>query len=192
MTRPMSARTDAVQRADEQALIARVADGDRDAFAPLYRVFAPRVRAFLVRVVRRHALLDEVVDDTLLAVWRKARSYSGECSLSTWIFAIAYRKALKANARDRNAACAASFAHDERGCAGPELELQRYEAERRVAAALRRLSKVQHATLRLVYFQGYACREAAGILCCPVDTVKTRMFHARRRMRALLAADLGG
>ena len=84
----------AAQR-DEVALVGRVASGDGDAFEALYRCFYPRLRRFLERMTRRPQLVEEILNDTMLVVWRKAHTYNLRSKVSTWIFAIAFRKALK-------------------------------------------------------------------------------------------------
>ena len=74
----------------------RVSGGDRHAFDELYRLYRTRLERFLGNLVRHPQLVEEVLDDTLLVVWERAAGFKGESKLSTWIFAIAYRKAMKA------------------------------------------------------------------------------------------------
>jgi DNA-directed RNA polymerase specialized sigma24 family protein len=88
-------RSDAAA-ADEVLLLQRIAAGDRLAFETLYRGYFPRLTRFLQRMMRRHQAVEEVLNDVMLVVWRKAATFSGHSKVSTWIFAIAYRKALKA------------------------------------------------------------------------------------------------
>src|SRR5471030_668624 len=80
---------------EELRLIGRIAAGDRLAFEALYRCYFPRLSRFLGRMSRSAPLVEEAVNDTMLVVWQKAASFDGSCKLSTWIFAIAYRKGLK-------------------------------------------------------------------------------------------------
>jgi RNA polymerase sigma-70 factor (ECF subfamily) len=166
-------------------LIGRVAGRDHTAFEQLYRRYAPRLRAFLRGTLPRPGVIDEVIDDTMLVVWRKAHVYDGSAKLSTWIFGIAQRKALKALHRTRQLA-GALVANGEMNSAGPEREMFRHDLRRHVTRALQRLPAQQSNVLRLTYFDGYDCREIAGIMNCPVDTVKTRAFHARRKLRIWL------
>ena len=86
---------DATERA-EVRLLGAIAAGERHAFEMLYRAYHPRLTRFLDRMTRRPALVEEVLDDTMLVVWRRADRYNGRSKVSTWIFAIAYRTALKA------------------------------------------------------------------------------------------------
>ena len=70
---------------------------------------------------------------------------------------------------------------------GPEGHLQRKELRTRLSEALIALSPEHRAVIELTYYEGCTYREIAAIVGCPIDTVKTRMFHARRRLKALLA-----
>jgi len=176
----------------EVRLVERVADGDLAAFEALYRAYHPRLSRFLDRVTRRPALVEELLNDTMLVVWNRAERYNGRSKVSTWIFAIAYRKALKAlqrldDAVDDDVDASGQLA-DERP--GPEQQFSRRELRSLLARALAGLSADHRAVLDLAYFHGIGCREIADIVDCPVDTVKTRLFHARRRLKALLAGQL--
>lgn len=174
----------------ETLLVARVAAGDMAAFEALYRLYHPRLTRFLARITHRRALVDELINDTMLVVWHQGARYNGSSLVSTWIFAIAYRKALKALSQLDEAV--ADDAADSRPSAepGPEQTLNREQLRVRLAQALRTLSPEQRAVMALAYFHGAGCREIAEIVECPVDTVKTRLFHARRRIRALFDGPL--
>jgi RNA polymerase sigma-70 factor (ECF subfamily) len=172
---------------DELALLDRIAAEDRSAFDALYRAYQPRLKRFIGGMTHRPGLVEEVLDDTMMVVWRKAPSYNGEAKVSTWIFAIAYRQTLKALRRRET-----TVEWDQAGSAdeqapGPEVALQRQELQHHLDQALAGLSAEQRAVIELTYYLGYACREIAQIMGCPVDTVKTRMFYARRKLKALLA-----
>ena len=177
---------------DEVALLRRVADGDRAAFEALYRCYYPRLRRFLERVTRRPSVVEEVLNDTLLVVWRKAHTYNLGSKVSTWIFAIAYRKALKALKRIDDPV---DFdpAQDIRPAASdPQGEVMQEEFRAGLGRAISALTAEHRAVIELTYFQGYACLEIAQIMACPVATVKTRMFYARRRLKTLLAGQMEG
>lgn len=174
----------------EARLISRVAGGELRAFEELYRVYHPRLTRFLSNMLRRPELVEEVLNDTMLVVWRRADSFNGTSKVSTWIFAIAYRKALKAlrgldvPVEDKNA----DFR--ESGAAGPEQQLGQRQVQEVLLNAMGELSADHRAVVAFTYFQDIGYREIAEIMDCPVDTVKTRMFHARRRLKALLTGQL--
>src|SRR5689334_16824773 len=81
---------------DDRRLIVLICGRELPAFETLYRRYHPRISRFLHRMLRPAHLVDEVLDDTLMVVWNHAERYNGQSKVSTWIFAIAYRKALKA------------------------------------------------------------------------------------------------
>jgi RNA polymerase sigma factor (sigma-70 family) len=176
---------------EDLALIGRVARGDLHAFEALYRAYHPRLMRFLSLMTPRGAIVEESLNDTMLAVWRRAATYNGQSKLSTWVFAIAYRTACKALRRqeppveDDGADEPAGEAHD------PERQRSAGETRAALMQALDRLSHEQRNVLVLTYFHDLAYAEIAQIMDCPVDTVKTRMFHGRRRLRALLAGEPG-
>lgn len=178
---------------DDVRLLARVAAKDRAAFETLYHRYHPRLFNYLFKVTRRAEQVEELLNDVMLVVWQKASSFDGRSRASTWIFGIAYRKALKAlSRRERPVEAAPSWSRqaespDRRAPeAGPELRLVRRELVSSLGQAMALLSPEQRAVLELTYTYGYSCREVALLVGCPVNTVKTRMFHARRRLREAL------
>jgi len=174
--------------AAEAALLERTALGDLRAFEALYRAYFPRLTRFLERMTRRPELVEEILNDTMLVVSGNAHKYNRTSKVSTWIFAIAYRKALKA-LRDSHdfaetdvdlAELAGADEHE------PNDELLQQQLRRVLSEAVEALSANHRAVIELTYFQEMGYREIANIMGCPVETVKTRMFHARRRLKALL------
>jgi len=171
--------------AGEVELLAQVARGDRLAFERLYRAYLPRLTRFLQQVTRRPHAIEEVVNDTMLVVWRKAATYSTESKVSTWIFAIAYRRGLKLLKRFDEPVAGDdedTLVADE----APEGAVLQRQLRDVLGAAMAQVSPEQRTVVELTYYHGCAYREIAEIMGCPVDTVKTRMFHARRRLRQLL------
>jgi RNA polymerase sigma factor (sigma-70 family) len=172
---------------DDVALVRRVARGDRAAFETLYSHYYPRLTRFLERVARQPQLVEEILNDTMLVVWRKAQTYDLSSKVSTWIFAIAYRKTLKALKRVNRVLELDPPENGDPVESEPEGEMVRQELRAFLSRAMSSLSAEQRAVIELTYYHGYACQEIAEIMGCPVDTVKTRMFYARRRLKALLA-----
>ncbi|HZX27276.1 MAG TPA: sigma-70 family RNA polymerase sigma factor [Telluria sp.] len=176
--------------ANEVRLLAQAERGDRAAFAQLYRAYFPRLARFLDRMSRDGALIEEVINDTMLVVWQKADTFNHTSKVSTWIFAIAYRKALKALAA--HDVPVEAEPDDEPGDARlePERALSRQQLQAQVAQALDALPLAQRTVVNLAYYHDMGYEEIASIMDCPVNTVKTRMFNARQRLRALLGGEL--
>jgi RNA polymerase sigma-70 factor (ECF subfamily) len=163
---------------------------DLDAFERLYRIYQPRLARFLTNLVKRPQLVEEVLDDTMMVVWNTAGSFRGTSKLSTWVFAIAYRKALKARMRWPDPLEDQQFDNRVSNDAAPDAELEQSRIRSALVDAMEGLSAEQRAVVDLTYFHDLGYREIAEILGCPVDTVKTRMFHARRRLRQALSGTL--
>lgn len=175
----------------ERALLGGIRQGRRADFDALYRLYHPRLSRFLAPMLRQPDLQEEVLNDTMLVVWQRADSFDGRSKLSTWIFGIAYRKALKALSRQD-----LPVEDDEADEAvdagpGPEQQLGLAQIRGRLRAAMAELSPEHRAVVELCYFHDMAYGEIAEIVGCPPETVKTRMFYARRRLRLLLD-DLAG
>jgi len=175
---------------DDRELIARVASRDLQAFERLYRIYQPRLTRFLTTLLKRPHLIEEVLDDTMMVVWQSADRFRGSSKPSTWIFAIAYRKAHKAKQRWPDPVEEPDF--DTRASEDPlpdeELGHQRLHVS--LMKAMDHLSADHRAVVDLTYFHGLGYREIAEIVDCPVDTVKTRMFHARRRLKQAMGGHL--
>ena len=172
-------------------LIVRVCERDLRAFELLYRLYHPRLTRFLMRMTRRPPLVDEVVNDTMLVVWSRPEAYNGASRLSSWIFAIAYRKALKALRRQD--VPIEAVIDDDRPSSddGPEIEAGRGRARASLLELLDELSPEHRAVIELTYFHDFSYRDIAEIVDCPADTVKTRMFYARRHLGRLIPGTLG-
>jgi len=169
----------------EAALVARVAAREQAAFAELYGLYRRRLARFLGRFLGSPQVIDEVINDVMFVVWQDASRFELRSKVSTWIFGIAWHKALKALERQKR----------EGAPLPPPTEIERpdegasaLEVREWLGLALDRLSSDQRLVVELTFFAGYSYREIARIADCPVNTVKTRMFHARHRLRAILAS----
>ena len=165
----------------ELALLGRIRRGDRGAFSELYRRYQPRLCGYLRRLLADSAAVEEVLDDVMLVVWKDAHKFRGEAAVSSWIFGIAYRKALTATRAERRYQAPLDHSADVSALAG--VSSQHHEW---IRVALTRLSPDHRQVVELTYFGGFSYREIAAIASCPVNTVKTRMYHARRRLKVLL------
>ncbi|MGH7749262.1 MAG: RNA polymerase sigma factor, partial [Candidatus Dormibacteria bacterium] len=171
--------------AREVELIERVARHDHRAFEELYNLYHRRLARFLTRLTRRYDLAEEIINDTFWVVWRKAHEFRGDSQPSTWILGIAYRKA-------HNAFRGASRSRARENLLAPSAPLTTEEPARAeelsdwLSHALAELPVEQRLAVELCYELGYSCEEIATIMSCPVNTVKTRLFHARAKPQKLL------
>jgi len=178
------------QRDDsDRKLLTRVAAGDREAFRELYIAYHRRLARFLTRLTRRYDVAEEIINDALWVVWKRASDFRGDSRVSTWIMGIAYRRALKTlSSRGQQQFVAAPLdsqplvAADELGAA---------ETSEWILLGMERLSVEQRMVIEFAYGYGHSCEEIAEIMDCPVNTVKTRLFHARAKLRAVLPGLAG-
>lgn len=169
----------------EAALVARVAAREQAAFAELYGIYRRRLARFLSRFLASPDTIDEVINDVMFAVWQEASRFELRSKVSTWIFGIAWHKALKALERQKRHTLPRH----------PPAEMRRLddgasalEIREWLGLALDRLSPDQRLVIELTFFAGCSYLEIAEIADCPVNTVKTRMFHARHRLRDILVS----
>jgi RNA polymerase sigma-70 factor (ECF subfamily) len=170
--------------AEDQRLLLRIADNDRDAFDDLFNRYRRRLFTFLFRLTRSHGAAEELANDVLLTVWQDAGRFRGDSKPLSWIFGIAYRKAL-AHLRKRKFKLVPFVERD----AGVDENGARLEREDWVRQGIDALPPKQKLTVMLVYFLGLSCAETAKVCGVPLSTVKTRMFHARQKMKEHLVGS---
>jgi RNA polymerase sigma-70 factor (ECF subfamily) len=176
-----------VPGSSEQTLIDRVAGGDREAMRVLYGRFSLRVYRFALRLGADEGTAEDIVSEVFLEFWRRAASFKARSKLSTWLLSIAHNKLASKRRRrspeplDEAAVEAMADAAD-----GPEAILQKMQAASIVAQALDQLSPAHHEIIDLAYYHEKSISEVARILGIPEATVKTRMFHARKRLAQAL------
>lgn len=170
----------------ERLLLERIADGDREAFDELFKEYHPRLFRFVFRMTASYQTSDEIVNDILLTVWQSARTFRGDSKVSTWIFGIAYRQSLSRLRKRKNKTVPISD-----DIADAENLHQRVEQEDWLQRGISLLPPKQLLTVMLVYYLGLTCEETAAATGSPVNSVKTRMFHARRKLRVYLSKSAG-
>ena len=171
----------------ECALLVRIAGRDSAAMKELYLLYHRRLARFLMRLTTRYDLAEEIINDTFWVVWQHAGDFRGASRVSTWILGIAYRRGLK-TLRYAGPPPADTNVEAE---AGSEEPAKQEELNEWLDVALQRLPLEQRMVIELAYHVGHSCEEIASIMQCPVNTVKTRMFHARRKLKALLTTLAG-
>jgi RNA polymerase sigma-70 factor (ECF subfamily) len=172
---------------EERALLELIAAEDRDALTDLYGRYHARLFKFVFRMTRSYTAADELVNDIMLAVWRSAGSFRGDSKPSTWVFGIAYRQALKRLSR-KQLSIAPFLDVDQL----PDGQPRTVEQEDWVRHGLDTLPAAQRLAMELVFFVGLSYDEVAAVMECPVNTVKTRMFHARRKLKEQLTSLASG
>lgn len=171
----------------DEALLAGIARGDEVAFETLFRRYQKGLFRYLVGLVRDEALTEELVCETMTAIWRNAPTFQGRSRVSTWMFAIASNQAKTAlRRRPLPQAGLEDVVTLEDPRPSAVEEIARAERAGQVRAALERLTPDHRQVVELTFLHGFSYQEIAQIAGCPVNTVKTRMFHAKRRLREAL------
>ena len=162
-------------------LIERIGRGDVPAFEIFYKRYRPYLERFVYQVTRRPDVVDDVISEVMLAVWQQAARTERRALASTWLLGVANFKALQA-LRKLGVTGGSETQLPERG--GDEAE-RVLEQDDLLHAALRHLSPEQRGALELVYFHGLHYQDIARVMDCPENTVKTRISHARKRLREI-------
>lgn len=163
------------------SLLRRVADRDRDALTELYRSYHARLFKFVYRLTSSYTIAEELETEVMLAVWDKAPAFRGESRVSTWIFGIAYKMALRRLRRERLKTVPGDWLDQV-----PVESDTAIETEDWVRQGILSLPPAHRITVTLVFYLGLTYEETAAVTGCPVNTVKTRMFHARRKLKEFL------
>jgi len=183
----MSAARAKTEGQTEVVLLQRIAGGDRDAFAELYRRLQRPLFGYLMKLVRDREMVEDVLNETLMEVWRQAARFEGRSSVNTWVFSIAHHRAVSRLRKKRETALdeeQAAAIEDESPT--PDMRAESSDMSRLLARLMEQLSFEHREILHLAYYQEFSVQEIADALDLPPNTVKTRMFYARQRLKALL------
>lgn len=160
----------------------------------LYRRYQSKLIPFLQRMTKDPALTEEVYNDVMLTIWNKAESFRGQSKVSSWVFSIAYRACLKRLQRNGvyqklKDLLSLGTETDQEAIHGDEAAT--FEYKDLVRKALDTLPTKQRIVVELAYFEGYSASEIADIADCPVNSVKTRLFYARKKLNSYISDQEG-
>lgn len=164
---------------------------DRDAFAELFAYYAPRVKSYLLRLGADSALAEEIAQDVMVTVWRKAGLFDrAQASVSTWIFRIARNRRIDLFRRSKRP----ELDPEEEmilpsGVEAPDARIEAMETETRVRAAMKDLPEEQVLLLKLAFYEGLSHSEIAARLGAPLGTVKSRIRLAFAKMKVRLGDE---
>ena len=179
-----------VKDRSDHDLLAAVAHGDRSAFERLYHSYEKRVFQYVRTLVADGSLAEEIVGDTMLAVWRGAGAFAYTSRVSTWMFGIARHKALDAlrrsgrRHREVELDGAAELPHPHER---PDEAVLRNQLATLTQRAMAALTREHQEILRLVFYEEQPYEEISALLGIPTNTVKTRVFYAKQRLKEQLA-----
>jgi len=171
----------------DKELMERIAARDQTAMTALYARHHVRLYRYLVRLTRNEATAEELMNEVFLECWRKADRFEGRSAVSTWLFSIGHNRAIsqmrkrREDQLDDDAATQLADASDT-----PEVTEQKRGKAAIMRACMEELSTDHREIIDLVYYQEASVAEAAEILAIPENTVKTRMFYARKKLAELM------
>lgn len=176
------------QPGSDSELVRRIATGEEAALNELATLYGQRLYAYAIRLTGDPATAEDVLQESLIAVWQGAERYRGDGRLIAWLLGIVHHKAssqVRWTARHQ-----VDSLTSERGIAtsapGPDDLVERSERAHLVQAGLESLSLEHRLVLELVFYQGMSLKETAEICNCPVGTVKSRLNYAKNRLKGLL------
>ena len=176
------------QPGSDSELIRRIAAGEEAALNELVALYGQRLYAYAIRLTGESATAEDVLQESLLAVWQGAERYRGDGRLIAWLLGIVHHKAfsqVRRTARHQtdSLACEREIVTSE---PGPEDLAERSERTQLLQAGLESLSLEHRLVLELVFYQGMSLNETAEICNCPVGTIKSRLNYAKNRLKGLL------
>jgi RNA polymerase sigma-70 factor (ECF subfamily) len=177
------------QDTSDEALVARIAGRDRQALQLLYSRHHVRIYRFALRFLNDEAAAEDTVSEVFIDVWRQAERFEGRSQVTTWLLAIARNKALSLLRRRSSEELddeVAEFIEDPSD--NPEVAMLKSQRASVLQDCLTQLSPAHREIVDLVYYHEKSVEEVAEIISVPANTVKTRMFYARKRIGELMAA----
>jgi RNA polymerase sigma-70 factor, ECF subfamily len=176
----------AMQAPADEVLIGRIARGDRLAMQVLFARHHVRVYRFVLRLLRDEMAAEDIIGEVFLDVWRQANRFEGRSAVSTWLIAIARFKALSLLRKRRDDALDEQMAETiEEPSDDPERAVTKRDKGEKLRQCLAALSREHREIIDLVYYHEKSVEEVAHIVGIPENTVKTRMFYARKKLGEL-------
>ncbi len=175
----------------DRALIERISSSrDHTAMEALYVQYRPRLTSFLRRLTTDENVIEEAYNDVMLKVWDKSHQFQGQSKVSSWVFSTAYRACLRMVKKQKfRQGIVDVFGPNETQDEAPDMSTSIEEnllQTNLIGQALETLSAKHRLVIELCYFGGYSTEEVSQIAKCPTNTVKTRLHHARRKIRAFV------
>ena len=168
-------------------LMDRLKNGDERAMQVLYARHYQRLYRFIIRQIRDETMAEDIVNEVFLDCWRSAGKFEGRSSVTTWLTAISYNKSVSYLRKKREAQLGEGQAEamvDESD--SPQTELMKGDKGEQLRYGISQLSEAHAAVIDLAYYHEMSVSEIAEVLDVPANTVKTRLFHARKNLHEIL------
>ena len=176
----------------DEKLMAQIATGEQAALRTLFTRHYSRVYRFVSRFVKDRDAVEEVVNDTFLIAWQQAPRFEGRSRVATWLLGIARYRALGA-VKARQAQPESVDEQHEATLVDPservDARMQREDSSHYLKRCLAMLPREQALLIELHYFSDKSLKEAAALTGVPLNTIKTRMFLARKKLATMLVNE---
>ncbi|QQZ28892.1 sigma-70 family RNA polymerase sigma factor [Thiothrix subterranea] len=182
-------QTELVSKLSDEALMERISQGDQQAFSQLYLRYQPKLVKYCSRVLRDDmAQAADLVDEAMFDVWRSAENFAGRSKVSTWIYSITRNKMVSWLRKTSEMTLEDESILDAMidPAASPHEELALDDMKQQLLRLMDQLTEEHREVIRLTYFEDKSVKEVAIVLDISENTVKTRMFYARKRLAQLL------
>jgi RNA polymerase sigma-70 factor, ECF subfamily len=175
-----------MQAPADELLIGRIARGDRLAMQVLFARHHVRIYRFVLRLLRDEMAAEDVISEVFLDVWRQASRFEGRSAVSTWLIAIARFKALSTLRKRREQGLdEETMEAIEEPSDNPAVAIEKVDKGEKLRLCLAALTREHREVIDLVYYHEKSVEEVAQIIGIPENTVKTRMFYARKKLGEL-------
>jgi RNA polymerase sigma-70 factor (ECF subfamily) len=175
-----------MQAPADELLIGRIARGDRLAMQVLFARHHVRIYRFVLRLLRDEMAAEDVISEVFLDVWRQASRFEGRSAVSTWLIAIARFKALSTLRKRREEGLdEETMEAIEEPSDNPSISIEKLDKGKKLRQCLAALTREHREVIDLVYYHEKSVEEVAQIVGIPENTVKTRMFYARKKLGEL-------
>lgn len=171
---------------EDVTLLRQISHGDENALTILYERYGDQLSAYALRILRDHTQADDVLQECLLTIWKKAGSYRGEGRVIAWLFSIVHNKAMKTFRDKRNLTLDDLSTEPQSIEKGPDDRLILVERNKLLSKGMKKLSIEHRTVLDLVFFQGMSLKEVSIVCGIPVGTVKSRLSYAKTALKGVL------
>jgi len=176
-------------QAIDKVLISRVMNGDSQAHNKIYSILEGNLTSFIKRYLPQSEDASDIVQETMLEVWKSAHKFKGQSSFKSWIFAIARNKAIDCTRKSARFLTGEIPVETASEADDPCEVLRKKQQAITIRKSVEDLKPVQKAVIKLAFFKQISYSEIAEMEACPVGTVKTRIFSAKSQLKHSL--DLG-
>ena len=177
---------------DPRFLIQRIAGGDKQALAALYRTYERPVYRFIVSRLNDPHEAADILHDVFMDIWRVAASFEGRSQVRTWIFGIAYRKVIDAHRKRGRVDVTDEVPETGEMADSAEAGYAASQEAEHLRYCMGRLSDDHRSAISLAFYEDMTCAQIAEIAGVPEGTVKSRLFHARKLLQHCLTGRIGG